>query len=314
MRIVHGIFYLAALLLTEGCTSMYDDLSDCILENTTLIFTYKDVNGNDIFPRDIHSVDAYIFDEAKKFVMHHRSESNELDMFAGWKLNLTPGDYYVVCWGNVGGNTRIDDFVKGVTTFDECTIQIPPSITSSGNPIYYAPYKKHPESRSGVLDTRAIDPSMQEYGFHVVAQTENIKEMIFVSAYRTINVYIIGYPGSATEPAMVTGTQLYAEYDFYYVTKDVTRNFTQPALPVTLPEGALLATFYVGFSEIKDNMNFILKKGEDGATLETVNLKNFLEEFPEEYNDTINIVIKFTELGVTITVPGWNNVPVTPGT
>ena len=316
MSVMHRVLPFIGIFLAAGCSSLYEDVSDCGLnnkENTTLVFKYTDAKGNNTFPSEISSVDAYVFDEAKKFVEHKRLESSELTQFAGWKLHLSPGDYYVVCWGNVGSNSRTNDLVKGSTTFDECYIQIPASVTSTGNPLYYAPSKMHPQARSSALQTRAIDPSMQSWGFHVEAQQENVKEMDFVCAHRTINVYIIGYPGSSIQPATVTGTQLCAEYDFYYATRNVFRNFTQQTQPVTTTEGAaLLATFFVGFSEVTEGMNFILRQGDEGVILETVNLKKFLEEYPEAYGNTIDILIRFTELGMTVTVPGWGDVPVTP--
>ena len=302
------IFIAAAMY---GC-NIYDDTIDCVRDNTTLIFKYTDGSGNDAFLRDIQSVDAFIFDANKKLVAHKRFESGALSEFAGWRnISLSPGDYYAVCWGNVGNNSRLSEYVPGVTTFDSKFIQIPANITTGGNQIYYAPFKTHPQAYSGAMQS-APDPQMTSYAFTVRSGRDNVKEMLFVRAHRTINVYIMGY--SSALPATVTGTQLCAEYDFYYNSRNVFRNFTQTALPATTPEGAaLLATFHVGFSEIYDDMNFTLRRGPTGEVMETVNLKQFLAAFPAAYGSTIDILIRFGDLGVTITVPSWVSKPITPG-
>lgn len=276
-----------------------------------LIFRYTNAEGNDVFLRDINSVNAFIFDENKKFVVSRRFEASELNLFAGWKLNLPPGEYYAVCWGNANSNTQLKNFVAGVTTFDEGLIKIPANITTTGDKIYYAPYKIHPYAYYGAQGT-AFDPSMTAYRFTIVANKVNVKEMFFVRAHRTINVYIMGYSGSI--PATVTGTQLCAEYDFHYSTGNIFRNFTQTAQPITTPDGqALLASFHVGFSEITEHMEFIVRQGPGGSILETVNLKDFIETHSLSYGSTIDILIRFSDLGVTATIPQWGTSTIKPG-
>jgi hypothetical protein len=295
--------------MVNGCIK--EDNSDCIWENTMLLFKYTDTDGSDIFLRDINSVDAFIFDENKKFVVSRRFESAALHEFAGWKLDLPPGDYHAVCWGNAGANSRLNDFVPSVTTFNESFIQIPSNITTTGDRIYYAPYKTHPHAYSGAQGT-IFDPSMTIYRFTVVANKVNVKEMFFVRAHRTINVYIMGYSGN--QPATVTGTQLCTEYDFHYTTGNVFRNFTQTAQPVTTPDGpAVLAAFHVGFSEITGATDFIIRQGASGSILETVNLKKFIEDNPSAYGSTIDILIRFSDLGVTVTIPKWGTNTIKPG-
>ena len=312
-RYTHRLLWLfAVLLLANGCTK--EDDSDCIIIKENTIIYFKLNGSSAAFTSEVTSVDAFIFDESKKFFESKRFNVGELNQFAGWRTNLPVGDYYVVCWGNVGDNSRMNSFVKGATAFDEAYIQIPNTITTTGNPIFYAPYKLHPFASTGALVTRSIDPLMADYGFHVEAQKENTKEMFFGSAHRTINVYIMGYSSASSLPATITGTQLCAEYGFYYNTHNVFRNFTQVAQAVTTPDGAaLLATFYVGFSEVTNSMNFILSQGSGGVVLETVNLLQFLADHPDANTNVINILIKFSELGVTISMPGWGDMPVIPG-
>jgi len=317
-RYFRQLWSLFFLFLVAGCNFIKEGEYDC--QTTTILFTYTSDKGNDIFSDNIHSVDAFIFDADKKLVMSRRFESAELAQFAGWKVDkLLPGDYYVVCWGNVHDNSRMNNFASGVTTFDECIIQIPDIVTTTGDQIYYAPNIKHPESRSGVA-TRATDPALRDHVFTVIAQKDNVKVMPFVRAHRTINVYIVGYPDNSP-PATVTGMQLATQYDFYYKTGNIYRNFTQTALPITTLIGdALLATFHVGYSPITENMEFILREGPNGKIIATVNLREFLRINPEAFGNTIDILISICcdcgpnpfDLGVSITIPPWLIHDVTP--
>jgi hypothetical protein len=298
-------------LAFAGCYK--EDNSDCISENTILLFKHLDKGGNDILTQDIHSVDAFIFDANKKLVVSRRFEIAELNTFAGWRLNLPPGDYSAVCWGNVGANSRMNSFTPGVTTLDEGFMEIPANITTTGDRIYYAPYKLHQQELP-----EGAAPSVTTYDFKVVAKRENIKEMYFIRAHRTVNVYIMGY-SNTNGAASVTGTQLAAKYDFYYNTQNLLRNFTQTAQPVTTPDGpGLLAAFHFGFAEITDAIDFVIRQGAGGSILETVNLKKFVESYPNtypapKYGNTIDIMIQFNDLGVTVTIPGWKEKPISPG-
>ena len=305
---------LCILSVAVGCTK--EDNGTCITQNTTLLFRYVDETyGNDLFLQAIHSVDAYIFDEAKTLVDHRRFEQAELAAFPGWKLDLPPGNYYAVCWGNADNNSRLRELIPEVNSFDDGIIKIPDGADiTSGSPIYYAPYELHANVNSIAAGPRLLDPTMKDYAFTVVEQRENVKEMNFVCAHRTINVYITGYADST--PAVVTGEHLCGEYDFYYQSCDDYRDFTQTAHAVTTPDGqqALVATFYVCYSVITGEMELVLKggTGPGAPILETVNLREFLAANPSAMGSTIDILIRFYELGTIVTVPGWDDKPVHP--
>jgi hypothetical protein len=289
-----------------------EDMSKCVRENTTILFKYTGTDKSDIFLRDIASVDAFVFDEAKKLVVRRRFESQELGEFAGWRLNLSPGDYYVVCWGNAGDNSQFNSFTENTTTLDESFIRIPAHVTTTGDPMYHAPYNPHPQWLPEDVRSRAGE---QAYGFTVLAGTNNVKEVNFVRAHRTVNVYIMGYSNDGgNRPPVVGGTNLCAEYNFYNNSNDVYRNFIQTARPISTPEGqAFLATFHFGFSEITDAMNFTVGQGNAESILQTVNLKKFIEDNPSAYGNTINIMVRFSDMGVTITIPEWGGGSIEPG-
>ena len=315
-KVIKSLWPLLCILsVAVGCT--VEDDSTCITQNTTLLFRLVDPHyGNDIFLQNIHSVDAYIFDDAKMLTEHRRFEVAELNDFPGWKLDLPPGNYYAVCWGNADANSRLRTLDPAVGYFDDGFVEIPTNITTTGNPLYYAPYMDFPGSRAGGAATRGttyIPPEMEPYAFEVFYQQNNVKEMNFINAHRTINFYITGYAEDILPT--VTGTHLGTEYDFYFHSLDTYHDFIQTPKKVTAPDGspALLATFYVCFTDIDRDMNFTVT-GPGGKIYDpVVNLQQFIRDNNLTDTDNIDILYQFFGFGADITIPGWDSTPVIPG-
>ena len=323
MRILNKLCLLFLLLGMVGC-SVQDDPSVCPVNGRmTLYFTLED-QGTDLFSQMITSVNAYIFDSTKTLIEERRLDSYNLSfpvtVTAGQKPGFTveyePGDYYAVCWGNVGERSGFrSGLVKGVTRFEDCAIQIPPTSTATGDPIYYAPYKLNPyQNKSVEIETRAIDPTMTLYAFTIAKGEVREKKMNFVNAHRTVNIYIYGYTDGTP---VVQATHLCTEYNFLYQSAGQYRDFMRPAEQVDTPEGkALLVTFYFGFDEITDDIIFTLKRSASGSTIpgvDPINLLEFiLDQGLSDKEPTYDIRIIFSTLGVTIDIPEWGNIPVKP--
>ena len=318
MRILNKLCLLFLLPGMVGC-SLQDDASICpknVNGRMTLYFTLKNEQGIDQFSQMITSVNVYIFDSTKTLIKDTALQAIDLtrlvtlkstQKFPGIILNLEPGDYYAVCWGNVGtGSSFRSGLVRGVTRFEDCAIQIPTTATSTGDPIYYAPKKLNPyQNKSVAIETRAIDPSMVLYAFTVAKAEEREREMPFVNAHRTVNIYIMGYTDGT--PA-VQATHLCTEYNFLYQSLGQYRDFLQPAKEVNTPEGkALLVSFCFGFDEITDDIIFTLKRNAAGSTIPGVDPINLLEFILEnglsDKEPVYDIRIVFSTLGVTIDVP-----------
>jgi len=163
---------------------------------------------------------------------------------------------------------------------------------------------------------------MQEYSFTVADGEIREKELSFGVAHRTVNVYIINYPGTVSDRSpVVEAFNLGVEYDFFYASRNTQANFSQPASPVNLPNDSrptLLAPFHFAFGQIRPDMDFKLRASIATPVIEEVNLEEFIVEHKlRDANgivpNVINIVIEYTPLGVNITLPTWNTSDVTPG-
>jgi hypothetical protein len=64
------------------------------------------------------------------------------------------------------------------------------------------------------------------------------------------------------------------------------------------------------------DVEFELVDSSTGSVLYTLALTDFLVQYPQidvtKQEVLIPIVVKFTNLGVTVTIPDWMNVPVIP--
>jgi hypothetical protein len=289
----------------------------------TLYFTLLDRTGNDRFYEMITSVNCYIFNSNKTLIDEKRFEtddlvnkkvSTKLGQKPGWKLDLEPGDYYAVCWGNVGTRTEFKNIIRGITSFQDCAIQIKEG-ASTGDPLYYAPYIENPwQVKSDGTAITTKDPHYEVYAFTVEKGLIKEKEMRFICAHRTVNVYVIGH----TTGTVVSATHLGADYNFLYQTGERHLDFMQPLKEVTLPEGrALMCTFYFLFDEITDDILFALKTSAVGAKVDSseISFKQYLVDAgisDREYIYNIYYKVDSFGLGVSITFSDWGSVAVTP--
>ncbi len=315
-RMINRIVAAAGLALAmTSCMGVGEDLSDCAYENATITFHYTNDAGADIFSQNINSVDAFIFDNLNRLVAHKSFNQAALDEFRGWKLQLPNGDYRVLCWADIDRNSCFSPYTPGVTTLDQCTVQIDQTATSTGDHVYYAPRKTHPASRAtaspGTTGSRAAGDA--DYEFSITAGQSTVKQMHFVRAYRALNVYVQGFSDGGRLP-VIDVSNLWGQYDFLYNTLSQKFNFRQTSHAVTMSDGpAALSTFFFAFGDVIDDEVITVRKASNNANVAVVNLKEFIDQNPTAYKNDIDVLIKFNDLGVTVTIPDWKDKPVTPG-
>lgn len=286
-----------------------DDLSGCVAgANATLTFHYANDAGHDVFAQYIGSVDAFVFDARNRLVAHGRFERASLDAFRGWKLNLPAGDYRAVCWANAGRNSVYSPLTPGETTFESCTVSIDPSSAATGDKVFYAPRKTHLHAAS-----RGAGADGADYAFTVPAAGSVVKPMWFVRAHRTLNVYVQGFSDGG-QPPVIEVSNLWGSYDFLFNTLAHKRDFAQTAHAVTTLDGpATMASFDHAFGEIPHDLVITIRKASDNSVVWEVNLRAFLDLNPDALKNDIDVLIAFNDLGVTVSVPGWSDKPISPG-
>jgi hypothetical protein len=127
----------ALFLLMQGCVT--DDLSIC---GISVHFTYtKNLEGVDKFSSSINKVNLYVFDTDGYFIQEYVVEKDTLPQDLTIYVNLSPGTYDFVAWGNLGEDYEIlSAFEKGVTRMDDLQLSL----------------KRQPDNT--VLETEMPDP------------------------------------------------------------------------------------------------------------------------------------------------------------
>jgi hypothetical protein len=109
------------MLLTQGCVR--DDLSVC---GVRLMFNYMPRSSvENKFATDIRQVNIYAFD-ANTGVFVNQFEATTENMVDGCVLyiNIEPGDYDFIVWGNTLNDYDITPFERGKTTIDEAKLTL----------------------------------------------------------------------------------------------------------------------------------------------------------------------------------------------
>lgn len=289
------------LLTMSGCIK--EDLSDCdISGNVRLVFHYT-VAGVEKLTDHIQHLDVMFFDDQGKFLMDKRLGSQELAVKAELELTLAPGTYYFVCWGNVSDGSLYSSLEPGITVLSDCSIEISPGPTA-GDPIYYAPSKPTPASRT-------LASEYELYKLEIPVGENVVRDVEFVKAHRTITVYLKNAHGDTPK---VQVRQMWKCYNFLFEPRTHKDDFTH----ITTPRQYFgdvydVAIFYSGMGQILPDMEVGVLHGTNEHLLHTENIESFLTAHPSHDANDIHMVIEFSDLGVSVTVPSWLERPVTPG-
>jgi hypothetical protein len=122
-----ALFSIVGLFLLVGCVN--DDLSVC---GFNVHFKYtRNTTHTDRFAKEITKVNLYIFDadststDYEKLVDEYTIEQNPMPEDLTIYLNLIPGHYEFVAWGNLKGSYELTEpAVKGITTKSDLEIQL----------------------------------------------------------------------------------------------------------------------------------------------------------------------------------------------
>jgi hypothetical protein len=107
----------------SGC--IQDDLSVCGLR---VMFRYTGQNApQDInrFASEVKQVNLYVFDADTKLFLSEQSATVEQMLDSCMlSLNIFPGNYTFVAWGNVTNDYEFEPFVQGQTTLDDAVLTL----------------------------------------------------------------------------------------------------------------------------------------------------------------------------------------------
>ncbi len=284
MKYIRTISMLLLLVLAAGCIN--DDMSEC--ERTYLYFSYKGDGVTQILNQKIGKVNLYVFDSENHLVQTKIVDQNELITRQSTRLKLEPGDYRIVCVGNPYNDTRVSDLNAG----------------NMGNILF-----AHP----GYFDSTPINTNDSLYfasKIITVPDTYWVRDTIpFSSSHIKVSVEVRGL-GSAPNggpSATLVVNNLFPYTDFTnsaggeLCSYHPTMTYNESSMNMT----ARFNIFRIG-NENPVTFDLVYPSGE---ILHSLRLEDFLLANPSiditKNEVLIPILIKFSSIGVTVTVPDW---------
>jgi len=293
------------LLVTTSCGQVFEDMSHCPPEgNVKLHFRYITGDSGDIFSANVFDVKVAIFDDSDYFVMLKTLSKSNLYYFQGVMLNLLPGTYRIVCWGNVSNNIDYPDLTgKNLSEVGLTHVRKNIGWSENGERLFYAP-------KINDID----NPETTEFTIIVPDNTMAIEQEInFTAAHNTLEVYIKGVPVAP----LVTIDKVAQKYNFRMQPSDNLMRYVQTAQVMPGSNNLLSTRFYIPQFR-NDNHIMINLSFEDQIGLHNwdISLKQFLEENDITVDPTahnlIQIEIEYKNGIINVNLPDWKDIIVDP--
>ncbi len=136
------ITHVSILLLTIvsfSCSDDKDDNEELPKTGVNIQFTYtKNYQGVDKFSEEINQLNIYVFNSEGCFIEEYRVNSTDLQQSDNsLDINLDPGTYDFIVWGNLTDSYALCSMEKGRTNFEDCHL----SVKCNGNTV-----NSHPNS------------------------------------------------------------------------------------------------------------------------------------------------------------------------
>ncbi|WP_295962459.1 FimB/Mfa2 family fimbrial subunit [uncultured Alistipes sp.] len=281
---------LTSLALSAGCIN--EDMSDCPPPfNAELTFSYAgDRQEPEMFSRMIDGVTLVVFDRASgRHILDKKVVKADLNRFPGTQLYLPAGDYRIVCWGNA-----FDDTELLFGSLAEGRVHAPAygggSRIATNDHLYYG-----------------------DYDITVPAAGEVSGDIPFRGAHIDMQVYVKGL-GQPSEPAawpVIEVGNLMPQYD---IQMNAIQPFGTTYYPATAwdAENKVVAACFQVLRFADDNpVTVTVREPSPGnAVKAVVDLKGHMEKngisVDGRHEAAVSLLIEFTDLGVTVTIPDWS--------
>lgn len=296
MNLLRLLSILLVVLTMSGCIK--EDLSDCPPAfNALLSFKYTgDNNDEGMFAKMIDGVNLYVFDKSGQFVIKQEINKSALIRFQGTQLNLNPGEYTIVCWGNLFEDTK----VSNLDVFDSAVVNHPNynvvgKLIPTNDHLYYGKYHIT-VPQSGVVSG----------------------EILFKGAHINMEIFVqgLGLSGQKELYPVIEVRNLMPQYGFDMENRQPMQTTYQPN--ISYDEKLIASTAYFQVLRFADD-NPVVIDIINPVTKEikaSINLKDFMLTEGIAIDDkneiTISMLIEFADLGIKITVPNWEDTDITP--
>jgi len=289
LRLLTSICLLSICISFQGCID--DDLSVC---GINLRFTYtQNVDGVDKYNESVERISLFVFDTSDTFIGEYTQENTN-----NMNLNLMPGVYSLIAWGNLDESYTLSSFVPNETKLKDALL----SLTRANDTITNYPTDLY----HGALMNVEIQPDVQNNQSQTIDMIKNTKN---------ISVTSVGLPittRSSADDFICKITSINGDYNFdNSIAGDSRLHYIQDS---EINENAHLKSKFVTMRELEDrstDSRLIITHTEDSSTKEIFNESLVGLLLPAtitgnlDIEDTFDILIEFTAGRITITVNGW---------
>lgn len=300
MRKLNVLILLSLLMMLPSLTScIKEDMDDC-KGKVSLHFRYVGDGTVDIFPDNIDKVTLYVYSaEDNRLVSTVEYDESQLDAYQGANLELFPGRYRIICWGNAFGATEIAEGEKKVAApgyFSGSDIE-------TNDPLYYGSVEI---DVPGTLERKNYTCD-------------------FVSSHVKIQVRMEGFvgavvPGIGNDDNMNIAlgmAHLPSFTDFGNVPSASDESTYYPPLSIAADDATTYVTQYNVLRLTDDNDVMIqVLAGADRTLVQEFSLAEFMEKYDISVDGrkgdvTISILLRASSVGVEIV--DWDREEVDPG-
>jgi hypothetical protein len=291
-------------LFLFGCLG--EDRDDCpSTYNVALEFSLPDEHGIDRFPGEIHSVDAFILDNAGNLLRRERVERAALDAYQGLRLSLDPGRYRVTCWGNNADNTAYKELTTGAATGVITYANVIAGNAGDGDPLYRSPRPAATRAPALTGDEPAVDGLLT---LEVTSLRDVVLPVEFSVAHHRLEVRVVGYDGGHSLPdveiaGLPEGNELYTGLSLLDAAPAPRRVASRKIV-----DNGGLATFVTFPFDVHDPAVMIrVIDHATGSVAYAVALADVIDPAAPGNTIVIRVTITFTDVDVTVSVKGWQS-------
>lgn len=280
--------------LTTGCTKR--DHKDCQPPNNLILkLDLQNSEADALFAEKVNSIDVFVYDIGNYPAIHKRVTKQRQGWIDDLAFAVAPGRYRIVCWANIGDETRIVG-PESEWPLDDCFLET--TSNQTGSPLYYAPDDRN--CKVTVLPNRVT-----------------AKEMLFVRAHRTVRVYLKGYEEIyKPHPPLIALSNVPIRTDFFMKTRKPRKNYQTEATIVETDHGTRMTTaFNFLIAPLTDDMLLEIIEKESNEIVTQINLKQYVDENEAEIDDPNDFGIEIRYLmdgSVEIVPTQWKEIYLQP--
>lgn len=306
MRFLRIIIMVNTLsMLMAGCVR--EDYSLCPETHNVIVnFSLTDRQGVEIFDNHITTVNLTVYDNSGEALFSRDISRAELNEFRGAYLELEPGEYTVLCWGN----TNDDVVVKEIGVDDNPIVTYSDIVDGRVGNIGRLFYAKNITQKESYTKGNGLPKNIK-----ITAPESGVAEVTakFSPVHKVVNVYVKGFThdGDLSLPDVsLEGVPL--GLDYFKATKLRDGGVVEARLPTedisVAGEQYALASFNTFMFDSESMIQINLFNPETHHKLFSVSLEEVLEYYSSSCESVeFDIILEFKDGSVEVIIPGWTS-------